>query len=154
VTQFIAHRGNCYGANPDLENHVDYLTAAYRAVGAVEVDVQTVAGQLYLGHNEPQEPADIDMLMQVNWFCHAKDIETLGTLLTAGVHTFWHQEDTVTLTSKGFIWCYPGINLEHNRSIWLDFEGAIQDMDSVNAWGLCADEIPGDVSAVANLGYD
>ena len=24
------------------------------------------------------------------------------------IHCFWHQEDDVTLTSKGFMWTYPG----------------------------------------------
>jgi hypothetical protein len=104
VTQFIAHRGNWRGKETANENLIEYLSSAYTSVGAVECDVQTLNGQLYLGHDLPQEPVELDLLLQPNWFCHAKDIQSLGTLLNAGVHAFWHQEDTVTLTSRGFIW--------------------------------------------------
>ena len=29
-------------------------------------------------------------------------------LLESDIHCFWHQEDDATLTSKGYIWAYPG----------------------------------------------
>ena len=30
------------------------------------------------------------------------------------IHCFWHQEDDVTLTSKGYIWTYSGKELTEN----------------------------------------
>ena len=40
-------------------------------------------------------------------WCHAKNIEALFEMLEHEVHCFWHQEDDVSLTSKGYIWTYP-----------------------------------------------
>jgi len=33
------------------------------------------------------------------------------------IHCFWHQEDDVTLTSKGYIWTYPGKDLTENSIV-------------------------------------
>ena len=30
------------------------------------------------------------------------------------IHSFWHQEDDVTLTSRNFIWTHPGKQLTEN----------------------------------------
>jgi hypothetical protein len=37
-----------------------------------------------------------------------KTYETLEMLIKTKCHYFWHQEDDYTITSKGFIWVYPG----------------------------------------------
>ena len=142
MKQFIAHRGNTSGAQPTFENRIEYLLHAYDVCGAVEVDIQTHRGQLYFGHDDPQEPVNFDLIMQDNWFCHAKDLESLGKLLDLGAHTFWHQQDTVTITSRGFIWCYPNVYPVHERAIWLDFENKFTDMELINGWGLCSDTYP------------
>ena len=142
MKQFIAHRGNITGPEPSFENRIEYLLHAYDTCGAVEVDIQTHRGQLYFGHDDPQEPVVADLIMQDNWFCHAKDLDSLGKLLDLGAHTFWHQQDTVTLTSKGFIWCYPNVYPIHERAVWLDFENKFTDMELIDGWGLCSDTYP------------
>ena len=30
---------------------------------------------------------------------------------SSNIHYFWHQEDDVTLTSRGYLWTYPGKQL-------------------------------------------
>jgi hypothetical protein len=35
-------------------------------------------------------------------------------MINLGVHCFWHEEDSVTLTSKGYLWTYPGKQLAPN----------------------------------------
>lgn len=145
TTQFIAHRGNTHGPQPTFENQIQYLLHAYDECGAIECDIQTYNGQLYFGHDDPQEIVSPDLIMQDNWFCHAKDLESLGTLLDMGAHCFWHQQDTVTLTSKGYIWCYPKHYPEHERAVWLDFEDSFASMDLVKGWGLCSDRRPAEL---------
>ena len=142
TTQFIAHRGNLTGPEPSFENQIEYLLHAYDTCGAVEVDIQSHNGQLYFGHDDPQESVVTDLIMQDNWFCHAKDLESLGKLLELGAHTFWHQQDTVTLTSRGYIWCYPDVYPIDKRAIWLDFEDKFTDLELVGGWGLCSDRYP------------
>ena len=142
MKQFIAHRGNLTGPEPTFENRIEYLLHAYDTCGAVEVDIQTHNGQLYFGHDDPQEPVVADLIMQDNWFCHAKDLESLSKLLELGAHTFWHQQDTVTITSRGYIWCYPDVYPVHERAVWLDFEDKFTDMELIGGWGLCSDRYP------------
>jgi hypothetical protein len=142
MTQFIAHRGNLNGPEPTFENRIEYLLHAYDVCGAVEVDIQTHNGQLYFGHDDPQQPVSLELIMQDNWFCHAKDLESLSKLLELGAHTFWHQQDTVTITSRGYIWCYPDVYLIDKRAIWLDFEDKFTDLEMIGGWGLCSDRYP------------
>jgi hypothetical protein len=137
---FIAHRGNIHGAEPEFENRRDYMEEALSCGFGVECDVQIHNGALYFGHDEPQDQADYDFLRRPYVFCHAKTVETMVVLLNSGTHCFWHEKDQLTLTSQGFMWCYPGVYPVNQRAIWLDLEGAetpqIKDTD---IFGVCGD---------------
>ena len=37
-----------------------------------------------------------------------KNIEAILQMRENDIHYFWHQEDKITLTSKNYIWAYPG----------------------------------------------
>lgn len=137
--QFIAHRGNTRGPEPSFENKIDFLLHAYNECGAVETDVQTYNGKLYFGHDEPQQLATPELLTTDNWFCHAKDIESMLSLVDMGAHCFWHQEDNITLTSNGHIWCFPGVFPIHSKAIWLDLQGSVLPEDKSGIWGICGD---------------
>lgn len=108
----ISHRGNIDGANIELENHPQYLDKAISKGYDVEVDLWLIDNDFFLGHDEPQYKIDIDWIdvrSHVLWV-HCKNTEAIAFLNkhTYDINYFWHQEDTVTLTSKGFIWAYPG----------------------------------------------
>lgn len=107
----ISHRGNIDGAQPTEENKPDYIDQAIHCGFNVEVDIWAVDSDLYLGHDEPQ------YLVTQNWlnervdklWIHCKNIAAIEWFYTVGTFNyFWHQEDTLTLTSKGHIWAYPG----------------------------------------------
>lgn len=112
----IAHRGNINGSNPESENNPEYIDQAIDLGYDVEVDVwyQEVDGEprLYLGHDEPQYILEFDWLHQRidRLWIHCKNIEAMEffTKHEYDYHFFWHEEDTVTLTSKKVIWAYPG----------------------------------------------
>tara|TARA_R110000796_G_scaffold220702_1_gene336791 strand:+ start:354 stop:779 length:426 start_codon:yes stop_codon:yes gene_type:complete len=104
----ISHRGNISGKNISLENNPGYIKDAIHLGYNVEVDVWYNNG-FWLGHDEPLYPIGISFLMNEKLWCHAKNIEALLMMkMEDNIHYFWHQEDDITLTSKGYIWAYPG----------------------------------------------
>lgn len=110
----IAHRGNINGPNPLKENHPDYIDEAISKGYNVEIDVRysPLANKLYLGHDASTYGVTLDWLdkrMDKLWI-HCKNIEALEYFVskTEGYNYFWHQEDDFTLTSKKYIWTYPG----------------------------------------------
>jgi hypothetical protein len=110
----IAHRGNIEGPNPNLENKPDYINLALNRYFDVEIDVWYLNKKFYLGHDEPKYRIDSNYLINPKIWCHAKNIEGLHALLNIGAHCFWHQSDDVVLTSKNYIWTYPGKKLTKN----------------------------------------
>ena len=114
----IAHRGNLTGRNPEKENHPEYIDKAISLGYDVEVDVWDVSGKLVLGHDGPQYEINMGFLIdrETSLWCHAKNIEALSRMIVYGneLNCFWHQNDDVTLTSKGYLWTYPGKELTKN----------------------------------------
>tara|TARA_B100000902_G_scaffold393317_2_gene447327 strand:+ start:827 stop:1258 length:432 start_codon:yes stop_codon:yes gene_type:complete len=141
MVKYIAHRGNWDGPSPDNENTKEYLYSAYFDKGfGVEVDIILYNDELYYGHDEPQERVITSFLLYPDVFCHAKDLNALGKLLDIGANCFWHQEDTVTLTSENHIWCYPGHFPKHERAVWLNLHGATLPKDTTGIYGICGDK--------------
>ncbi len=120
---WISHRGNLDGPNPERENHLDYIQEALDAGFEVEVDVWFKDNQFYLGHDGPQYPVsnEWDLIRNNrNLWCHAKNIGALVEMCKLNENIvdpdqhfnyFWHENDAVTLTSRGFFWTFPGQQL-------------------------------------------
>jgi hypothetical protein len=106
----ISHRGNLNGKIPNNENHPEYIDEALHAGFDVEIDMWWVDGRIYLGHDEPQFEVDDKWLTERmnNLWVHCKNVELLNWIRSTSLHWFWHEEDTLTLTSKGYVWVYPG----------------------------------------------
>ncbi len=109
--KLIAHRGNLQGPQPEKENHPDHISSALSAQFEVEIDVWYFDDKWFLGHDEAQYEIKKSFLNNDRFWCHAKNIEALHEMLKEKIHCFWHQEDDITLTSKGYIWTYPGKKL-------------------------------------------
>lgn len=96
-----------------MENNPLYVDSAINKGYNVEVDVW---GSLYtgimLGHDKGQYKVSPEWLFSRadKLWLHAKDIHSLRSLTahSESFNVFWHQEDFYTLTTKGFIWTYPG----------------------------------------------
>ena len=106
----ISHRGNLKGKNPNMENNPSYIDDAIQLGYDVEVDMWWVDGRTYLGHDEPQYEVDDKWLTERvdKLWVHCKNVEILPWIRNTILHYFWHQEDTLALTSKGYMWVYPG----------------------------------------------
>ncbi len=108
----ISHRGNINGSIPERENEPLYIIEALERGFDVEVDVWWKDDGFWLGHDEPQYQVKEEFLQNIKLWCHAKNIEALDKMLNnKNIHCFFHQDDDVTLTSRGYIWTSPGKKL-------------------------------------------
>lgn len=136
----ISHRANKNGPNPETENTKSEIDLRISEGFNVEIDViGTESGELFLGHDSPQEQIDIEWLNQrkhVLWI-HCKNPEALSIISSTGgdLNYFSHDTDFATLTSKGHIWGYPGKKIK--RSIFVMPEW--NDDDTTDALGVCTD---------------
>lgn len=108
----ISHRGNINGRFESLENEPAYIDKAMSGGYDVEVDVWYKDNLLWLGHDKPEYEIDFHWLKDriSKLWIHCKNIEAIEWFNSSqyDYHYFWHQEDTLTLTSKKYIWAYPG----------------------------------------------
>ena len=134
----ISHRGNMDGIYPEMENNPIYIDRALKNGYDVEIDVWYEDGIWYLGHDKPQYKIDLDYLKNDKFWCHAKNIEALNRMLKEDIHCFWHQDDDVTLTSKGYMWTYPGKPLTDNS---ICVKPKKNDKIMKKTFGICSDFI-------------
>ena len=107
----ISHRGNINGVNLNLENSPTYIDEAIKSGYDVEVDIWYIGGKFYLGHDLGQYNIELSWLeerLDKLWI-HCKNHPALEKLSYTNLHYFWHDDDDVTITSKGWIWAHPKI---------------------------------------------
>ena len=141
--KLISHRGNLNGINPDRENKIDYIEAALSQGYDVEIDVWGVDGSLYSGHDSASYHMDINWIIERcdNLWVHVKNIKALEIIMRCdtNVNYFWHQNDDVTLTSRNFIWTFPGKELTSNSIAVLP---EVKEFCNISkAYGICSDFI-------------
>ena len=142
--KLISHRGNISGPNPQKENHPNYILNALNKGYEVEIDVW-YTDKFMLGHDNPQYEFPFDLLEKfyTKLWVHCKNVEAIVKLknnpeLNSRLNYFWHENDTVTLTSKGYIWAYPG-KQPINNSIAVMPE--INNDNITQCKGICSDYI-------------
>jgi hypothetical protein len=139
--KLISHRGNINGKISKNENHPEYIDEAMHAGYDVEIDVWMIEGVLLLGHNEPQYGvSQLWFNQRINklWI-HCKNLEAVEWFnAIGGFNYFWHETDTMTLTSRNHIWAFPG-KQPIKRSIAVLPEIHNDNLDS--CFGICSDYI-------------
>ena len=137
----ISHRGNINGKNPNRENHPDYIEEALNLKFDVEIDVWLIDGVIFLGHDEPQYGITQQWLNERvdKLWIHCKNVEAMEWFnMIGGFNYFWHEEDTMTLTSNGYMWAYPGKQpIEGSIAVMPE----INDDDISKCEGICSDYI-------------
>tara|TARA_R110000824_G_scaffold63133_2_gene166367 strand:+ start:777 stop:1163 length:387 start_codon:yes stop_codon:yes gene_type:complete len=109
----VAHRGNTRGKNPSDENSPKYVKETLAKGFHVEVDVWLFNKEWFLGHDDPRYPIAEEFLENDKLVCHAKNEDALHRMLkNKNIHCFWHENDFLTITSKGWVWKYPEIYYE------------------------------------------
>jgi len=106
----------------------------------VEIDLWFINGRTYLGHDEPQYEVDDNWLGERTdkLWVHCKNVESLNWIRSTILHYFWHEEDTLTLTSENYIWAYPSKNINKNTIIVLP---EIYNSNVFECKGVCSDYI-------------
>ncbi len=145
IVKLISHRGNLDGVQKEYENNPSYIENAINLGFDCKIDVRLHNNKLFLGHDQPQYQLDIDWLEKHHsklWL-HCKDIvviERFNELDSRGayLHYFWHEHDTLTITSKGYIWAYPG-KQPIKKSVAVLPE--LNNDDVSGCYGVCSDSI-------------
>ncbi len=136
---YIAHRGNLYGPNPDVENHPDQIELCIKSGFDVEIDVRFVDNKWVLGHDEPQYEVGLWFLKKQGLWVHAKNMDAFVRLVDQiPINSFFHDTDDVVLTTHRWLWVYPGKPLLHRKCIAVMPE-KVPDYDIKHAAGICSD---------------
>lgn len=138
----IAHRGNINGPDPKRENTPEYILEALKQGYDVEIDVWLKENTWHLGHDGPDYKTTLEFLKTPKLWCHAKNFAALEHMLAAGIHCFWHEEDAVTLTSKGYMWTFPGNEINKKSVCVLPERDQNKGVDYSGAYAVCTDDIP------------
>jgi hypothetical protein len=135
--KIISHRGNLIGRISEKENHPNYIDAAISSGYEVEIDIWFEDEKFYLGHDNPQYEIDINWIhdRENKLWVHAKNLKVISHLYNTGINWFWHDIDKLTITSKGFIWCYPNVFVENGITVVLEHQEVPN-----NIFAVCTDE--------------
>ncbi|NBW15355.1 MAG: hypothetical protein EBR82_45905 [Caulobacteraceae bacterium] len=144
--KLISHRGNLNGKFLKSENLPEQIDYCISIGFDVEIDIRLIENKFYLGHDEPQYKIDYEWIKkrQDKLWVHCKDLNSLFKLneYQNDINYFWHQEDDCTLTSKNFIWTYPGKDLDKNSiAVLPELYYNIIDIKKLNCYGICSDFI-------------
>lgn len=137
----IAHRGNIHEKNLDMENRPIQVEKCALLGYDIELDLRVECGRLFLGHDTPDYEVSLnwmESLSDILWV-HCKNHEALDFMAGSEFNYFWHDTDDYTITSKGFIWVYPGKKIIKNcvavmPESWTDSK-------NLSCLGLCSDRI-------------
>ena len=145
--KLIAHRGNQFGKNPELENEPNYVDSAIFAQYDAEIDLWFIDGEPFLGHDSPQYKISYDWLVyrcEFLWI-HCKNREALHYLNSQKnpreFNHFWHEHDDYTMTSKGYVWAYPG-KLPAGPScicVMPELHYPLEAISDMKTYGVCSD---------------
>lgn len=111
--KLISNKGNLRGIISEYENTPEYIEAALNSGFDVKIDLLLNDGKLFIGNDSNKIKLDIDWLEKYHnklWL-ECKDInliQKLNQLDNRGVYLnyFWHENDQITLTSRGYILSY------------------------------------------------
>ena len=141
MVKLIAHRGNRNGIDVK-ENSPEFLQQAIDLGYDIEVDIRYINGEWWLGHDGPQYQIDSPFNLFDNskvWW-HCKNFAALDKLQGSNLNYFWHQEDDHTLTSKGFIWTYPGKEIGINNIIVMpENVMSLDEIKKLKCFAICSD---------------
>jgi hypothetical protein len=145
--KFISHRGNLTGPSA-LENSPVQVDKSIKLGFECEIDIRIMGNVFYLGHDAPEYQVEFDWLLEraSKLWIHCKNFEALNffsTRFDSKLNFFWHEKDRYTLTSKGYIWAYPGAKTSKNcvavlPEIWNDNGVTLNQLDCA---GVCSDYI-------------
>ena len=138
----IAHRGNTNGRFESYENEPNYIDKAISEGFDVEIDVWVKDNDIFLGHDIGQYGVNFKWFRDriTNLWIHCKNVEAVEFFSKHeyDYNYFWHQKDTLTLTSHKYVWVYPGKQPIKNSIAVMP---ELNNDDISNCIGICSDYI-------------
>lgn len=129
----IAHRGNTDGPSA-AENTQAHIVKALTAGFDAEIDVWYEGGW-YLGHDKPEHWVWFCFLQTPGLWLHCKNYAALQRAVDGGLHCFYHTDEDYVLTSRQYIWAFPGMP-GGERTICVMPEGSFAGFA-----GVCSDHV-------------
>jgi hypothetical protein len=143
--KLISHRGNMDGHFPDKENTKEYIDLAINKGYDVEIDLRWFDGKIFLGHDSPQYEVGKNYLLERidNLWVHCKDRHAFEIALEYNLNCFYHNTDDYTLTSKGYVWAYPGkLSLKTNCVMVMpELHWRLDEIQKLTCYGICSDYV-------------
>ena len=136
----ISHRGNIKGSVPDKENRPSYIDCAIGNSYDVEIDVRSIDGELWLGHDEPQYKIEHKWIQKrrKNLWIHCKNLQAAKECWE--YQAFCHSSDPYVYTSNGKIWLhYLSKTIDDDVIIPLIEEADLYILHNVRPYGVCTD---------------
>ena len=138
----ISHRGNIRGEVPSRENAPSYIDCAIGNGYEVEIDIRSISGELWLGHDEPQYKVTHKWLEErkENLWIHCKNSDAAKECYK--YKAFCHSTDSFVYTSTGKIWLHDFKHIvDENIIIPLITNGDLESFVHLyqNAFGVCTD---------------
>ena len=145
--KIISHRANINGSNYSKENKLAQIKKCLDHGYDVEIDVRFINKKLFLGHDNPDEIISDNEIFALkdNCWIHCKNLEAINYFkqFNESFNYFWHENDKYTLTSKGYIWTYPGESLDVNSICVMPERTTpiknLSDLKNKNFAGICTD---------------
>lgn len=107
--KLISHRGNLDGPGSEAtENNPELISEVLKTYD-VEIDLWSINGALFLGHDRPVFQISRSFLEHSRLWIHAKNLSVVDYLTTTRTNWFWHESDELTITSRGFPWCLTNV---------------------------------------------
>lgn len=141
---YISHRGLLNGPSgpSQWENSPWAIEEAISVCDNVEVDVWMHENELWLGHDKPtyRQPLKWFRENQTHLWIHCKNVQAIEFFNEFHNlwHYFWHENDHMTVTSKGYLWVYPGKQIVRGSIAVLP---ELHDDDISKCVGICTDYV-------------
>jgi len=103
------------GRNEKLENNPVHVFPLSKRC-QVEIDLWRVNDMLFLGHDAPTYKIK-QKLFNKNLWIHCKNLSAVEFMSKTKYNWFWHENDKMTLTSKGYIWCFPEVYMKDGITV-------------------------------------
>lgn len=142
--KLISHRGNTTGRYLNYENNPKYVENTLKKYDCeIDIRYQKDIDTFFLGHDKSEYEVNIDWLLchKNNLWIHCKNFDSLNYFVNSNLdlNYFWHSNDEYTITSKGYIWTFPGEKYDKN-SVIVDLNLEFQYTDK-QFFGVCSDYI-------------
>ena len=144
--RLISHRGNINRVYQERENTPDYIQEAIDLGYDVEIDIWSMGknNNLYLGHDGPELE-----LNNINWllnrkdhlWIHCKNFAALSFLINTGLTVFFHEQESYTIISNGYIWAHNLMEIDSKCIIPLLDKDSITNWNPKPVYGVCSDYI-------------